>query len=245
MTSIQAALQGQLGRQPFLPALLKRPPARPRLTVVAVALSLFAGILVLRLAVPSISDPVLFLNVIPIALLSLEVGRKGGIAGATIGVLTIGLWCLFEHVELSAIGYFTRVGTFFLVGALAGYLTDHLRHARQAQQLLLDLAPESTLAIDLDGHVTIANSAAARLFGRAAHELSGLPVDQLVPDFFRALRQSLRERSTLEEAIRLTACCKDGREAGVRATVDALVSDAGVLLVRLRPAEAGAESVPD
>jgi PAS domain S-box-containing protein len=148
---------------------------------------------------------------------------------------------MVEGQELSVLGYLTRVITFFLVGGLVGSLADHLSRARDAQKTLLDLAPEGALALDLDGRVTIANSGAVDFFGYGPEELVGLPVDQLVPGFFGALERSLRERATAEDAAPLTAFCKDGRVAGVRATVEALASDAGVLLVRLH----GPQELPE
>ena len=177
MTSTPAALLQQFGRDSFLPALLKRPPARPRFAVLALAAALFGAIFGLRLVEHNADDPVVIFNAAPIALLALETGRRGGIAGATVAVASLGLWSLIEHEQLSLIGYLARVSTFFLVGALAGYLAEYLRQARDAQQLLFDLAPESALAIDLDGNVTIANAAAQSLFGYGAHELAGQPVD--------------------------------------------------------------------
>ena len=244
MTSAQAALSRQLDRRALVPALLlRRRPERPRAGVVGLALALFVAVFAIRIAFPSAGDPVLIFNVVPIALLSLEAGARGGIAGATIAVASVGIWSLVENVELSPMGYVPRVLTFFLVGGLVGHLADHLSRAREAQKRLLDLAPESTLALDLDGQVTVANSAAEALLGYRADELVGLPVEQLVPDFFGALERSLRERKIAPDALVLPAFAKDGRVAPVRATVEPLASDAGVLLVRLRRAESRPEMV--
>jgi PAS domain S-box-containing protein len=241
MTSTQAMLHRRLGGRPLLPALLlRRRPTRPRAGVVALAVALIVAVLVLRIAVTS-SDPVLILSAVPIALLALEAGTRGGIAGATIGVVSVGLWSMVENVELSVLGYLIRVSMFFFVGVLVGHLADHLSRARDAQRLLLDLAPEGAIAIDLDGRVTIANSAAEELLGYGADGLVGLQVDQLVPGFFEALERSVREGTTPEDAAPLTAYSRDGRVACVRATVEALASDAGVLLVRLRRAQAWPE----
>jgi PAS domain S-box-containing protein len=243
MTSTQAMLLRRLGGRPLLPALLlRRRPKNPRAWVVVLAVALIAGVLALRLAITS-SEPVTILSTVPVALLALEAGTRGGIAGATIAVVSVGFWSVAQNVELSALGYLTRVSTFFLVGVLVGHLADHLSRARDAQKLLLDLAPEGSLALDLDGRVTIANSAAEDLFGYGADELVGLPVDQLVPDFFGALERSLREPTSSEDAPLLTACSRDGRPARVRATVEALASDAGALLVTLRHAHERAEVV--
>jgi PAS domain S-box-containing protein len=232
MTLTQAMLFRRLGGRSYLPALLlRRRPAHPRVGVIAFAVALLVAVLGLRLTVTS-SEPVLILSLVPVALLALEAGTRGGIAGATLGVASVGIWSTVENVELSVFGYLTRVSTLFLVGLLVGHLAHRLSEAREAQKLLLDFAPEGALGLDLDGRVTIANAAAEELFGYGPDELIGLQVEQLVPDFFGAMKRSLQRRMTWEDAD-LTARSKDGRARRIHATVDALASDAGVLLVRL------------
>jgi PAS domain S-box-containing protein len=235
MTSTQAAILRQSRRRPLLPALLmRRGPDHARAGVVALAVALFAAVFGIRLVLQNASDPVLILNALPIALLALEAGTKGGLAGATIAVAGLGVWSLVEDLQLSPMGYVARVFTFFLVGVLVGQLAEHLSRARAAQRLLLDFAPESALALDLDGRVTVANSAAEDLFGYREDDLAGVPVDRLVPGFYEALERSVRTRTTAGAFLPLTAISKDGSEVRVRATVDPLASDAGVLLVSLR-----------
>jgi PAS domain S-box-containing protein len=238
MTSKHGELFARLDRQPLLPALLKRRPQRARVEVALLAVALFAAIFAVRLAVSTQYDPVLIFFAIPIALLSLEAGTRAGITGATAAVAMVGLWNVVANVNLTLIGYLSRVSTYFLVALLAGHLAERLRRARDAQQLLLDLVPESALTLDLDGEVTIGNSAAERLFGYGQGELTGLRMHSLMPDFFGVLQRSLLRRQSLADAVGVTGLSKEGGEVSVRATVQALASDAGVLLVRLQPAEA-------
>ena len=229
----------RLDRRTLLPALLtRRSSDRPRAWVIGTALGLFAVVFFLRLTITGEDARILLLNAVPIALLGLEAGRRGGIVGATIATASVGLWSSLQNLELSLMSYLPRVTTFFLIGILVGHLAEHVRRAREAQHGLLELAPDSALTIDLDGHVTIANSAAQGLFGYGPDELTGLPVDQLVPDFFAALRRSLLRPGDREHDFVLTACSKDRSERLVHATVDGLGSDAGVLLLTLRNAEA-------
>jgi PAS domain S-box-containing protein len=163
--------------------------------------------------------------------------------GATVAVATVGLWSIVDGDHLSLIGYVARVSTFLLVGFLVGNLADHLSHARAAQRTLLDLAPEGTLALDLDGRVTVANSAAEELFGYGDDDLAGLSLDALVPDFFEALERSVRMQTTSTAALLLMGVAEDGREFRVRATVEPLASDTGALLVRLHQTQAWPEIV--
>src|SRR5438270_11942196 len=117
MMSNQASVLRRLGGPSLLPALLRQRPTRPRAGVVAFALALLVAVFALRLAVTS-SDPLPIFSVLPVALRALEAGPRGGVAGAVIGVVSIGLWSMVVNVELSVLGYLTRVSTLFLVGGL-------------------------------------------------------------------------------------------------------------------------------
>jgi PAS domain S-box-containing protein len=238
MASAQGAILGKLGGQPFdrlLPArLLRRRPERPRFAVMAIAAALFVCIFAARLATADTTDPLFVFATVPIAVLALEAGTKGGIAGATIAVAGLGIWSLINNVELPILGYLARVSTFFLVGTVVGLLADYVSRARSAQRSLLELYPESAIALDLNGQVTIANTPAEVLFGYGPDELVGLPIDHLLPDFFGALEGSVRDPTKRTSLFRLTASSKNGAEGWVRVAVDGLASDAGVLLVRLR-----------
>jgi PAS domain S-box-containing protein len=244
MTSKCGEPLARLGRQPLLPALLKRRPQGARVEVVLLAVVMLAAIFAFRLAVPTERDPILIFCALPIALLSLEGGTRAGIAGALAAVAMVGVWGAVADVQVTLIAYLSRVGTFFLVALLGGYLAERLRRARDAQQLLLDLVPESALAVDLDGEVTIGNSAAERLFGYGDGELTGQRMHRLIPDFFVALQRSLLRRQSLADGVQLTGFDKDGGEVAVRATVQALASDTGVLLIKLQPAEAEEARTP-
>ncbi len=236
MASAQGAILGKLGERPIdrlVPArLLRRRPERPRLAVVAFAAALFACVFAARVATAGTDDAVIVFMAVPIAVLALEAGTRGGIAGATIAVAGLGVWTLVDDVELSIVGYLARVSTFFLVGAVVGRLADYVSRARSAQRSLLELYPGCALALDLNGQVTVANTPTEVLFGYGPEDLVGLPVDHLLPDFFGALERSVRD-PTRTSAFRLRAYSRNGTESWVRVAVHPLASDAGVLLVRL------------
>ena len=246
MASAQGAILGRFGDRPvdrLLPArLLRRRPERPRTTAIAVAAGLFVAVFAARLAAGT-HDPVLIFAAVPIAVLALEAGTRGGIAGATIAAAGLGVWSVIDNVELSLVGYLARVSTFFLLGALVGRLADHVSRARSAQRSLLEFYPESALAVDLNGQVTVANTPAEAMFGYGREELVGLPIDHLLPDFFEALEGSVRDPRKRGSLFRMTASSRDGTDGWVRVAVDPLASDAGVLLLRLRQAHVWPEIV--
>jgi hypothetical protein len=88
---------------------------------------LFALVLILLYAV---SDPVQaasVLFVVPIALLALSDGRRGGAAGAVIATALTVLWAVSDDIDLNALGYASRIVSFFLLGLLVGRYEDLAR----------------------------------------------------------------------------------------------------------------------
>lgn len=67
------------------------------------------------------------------------------------------------------------------VGAL-----DMRKIAEQRFSGLLEFAPDGILAVDGEGRILLANGEAERLFGYDSQELPGMPVENLIPERFRA-----------------------------------------------------------
>jgi protein-histidine pros-kinase len=69
---------------------------------------------------------------------------------------------------------------------------------------VLDLLPDAALMVDADGRVVYAATHTAALFGYAAGELVGRPIETLMPERFRQRhveeRQDINQRGTLEVA---------------------------------------------
>ncbi|HSD79022.1 MAG TPA: diguanylate cyclase, partial [Solirubrobacteraceae bacterium] len=87
---------------------------------------------------------------------------------------------------------------------------------------LVQSAPTAILSADADGRITLVNPAAEALFGYAAHELLGRPVEVLVPERFRRGHRGLRAAYGERPQIRplaggrtLWARRKDGSELPV------------------------------
>jgi PAS domain S-box-containing protein len=238
VASFQRAALPRFDRRALLPELLRqRQPGRARPVVLVLAVALFAIILGLRLAVAAPDDAILVFNVMPIALLSFEAGKRGAVVGTALAVASIGVWSAAQGVDVSPIGYSARASAFILVALLTAFFAERLERAHDAQEALLDLAPESTLGLDIDGNVAIANTAAHEILGYRAGELAGLPVELLMPDFFRELTRSLAIGLGSRERFPVVGRRKDGSELAIEVTPKGLPSDAGVLLLALRPAE--------
>ena len=97
--------------------------ASPR-TLRAVALVLYAIVAVVVFAV---SDPVqagAVLWTVPIALLAISDGRRGGAAGAAVAIVLLVAWVTVDDIDLEALGWASRIVTFVLIGGLVGHYAE-------------------------------------------------------------------------------------------------------------------------
>lgn len=113
---------------------------RPR-TTVAVAALMFASIFALRLAYGVPADAVNLLYTLPVALLALAFGRSAGILAGLVAVALVLAWILLKDVDLSTLGWASRVIPLLLLGGLLGDASDRLAEASE-QQRLLDAATQ-------------------------------------------------------------------------------------------------------
>jgi signal transduction histidine kinase len=113
---------------------------RPR-TTVAVAALMFASIFGLRLAYGVPADAVNLLYTLPVALLALAFGRTAGILAGLLAVALVLAWILLKDVDLSTLGWASRVIPLLLLGGLLGDASDRLAEAEE-QQRLLDAATQ-------------------------------------------------------------------------------------------------------
>lgn len=94
---------------------------------------LFGGVTVLLFAV---SDPVQagsVLFVVPIALLALSDGLRGGLTGAIAASVLTAVWVVADDIELEVLGWTSRLVAFAVIGAFVGHFEDVARrHVRRA-----------------------------------------------------------------------------------------------------------------
>ena len=98
-----------------------------RVIVVVAAGLLFAAAFATRVIV---NDPdALLANfyVVPIALLAIEFGVRGGVIGATIGFALVPAWSVINTVHVAALGYISRGAVMYITGVVVGRFSDRLR----------------------------------------------------------------------------------------------------------------------
>ncbi len=102
---------------------------------------------------------------------------------------------------------------------------------------LLEAAPDATVCVDESGRIVLVNAQAERLFGYSREELTGQPVEILVPDAIRAGHPALRTGYVADPTPRqmgagldLSARRRDGTTFPAEIALSALDTDQGILV---------------
>ena len=132
---------------------------RPVLTL-TVAVVLFAAVFALRFAVETTQDPVTLLFCLPVALLAIAFGLRGGLLAGLAGTLLIALWVGVRQVDLSALGWATRMVPLLLLGVLLGDAVDRLRQSEERRRRLEAAAQRHRDAVEINDSIVQRLSAA-------------------------------------------------------------------------------------
>lgn len=108
---------------------------QPRLTV-AVAALLFLGVFLLRISAGRPEDVINLLYALPVALLALAFGRTTGILAGVLAVGLVAAWAELDGVDLSPLGWASRILPLLLLGGLLGDASDRLQDAEGRQRAL-------------------------------------------------------------------------------------------------------------
>lgn len=115
-------------------------------------------------------------------------------------------------------------------------LSHRRRMERQFRQLL-ESAPDAMVIADASGTIQLANSQAERLFGYAAAELIGQPVELLMPERFRGRHPNHRKDYAgaprvrpMGSGLELFGQRKDGSEFPIELSLSPLETDSGMLV---------------
>ena len=151
---------------------------------IGLALALFAGIFVLRETDPNLIDANEVLFVLPIALLAIRFGFRGGLAGALFGLVLIAVSDLYDNDPgLTTEGYLTRGVAFLLLGTLLGTFVDEHRKLKAQSSRSYDASLDLLATADLNGRFTRVNRAWERTLGHSPETMCSRPFIEFVhPD---------------------------------------------------------------
>jgi HD-GYP domain-containing protein (c-di-GMP phosphodiesterase class II) len=112
-------------------------------TVVA-AIAIFLGVFLLRNSDTSTGDAEGILYVVPIALLALRFGLRGGLTGAAMSFALIVAWDLnHPAVKVALAGYLSRGVAFLILGVLLGVVVDQRRRLQTDVARYYDISLEA------------------------------------------------------------------------------------------------------
>jgi PAS domain S-box-containing protein/putative nucleotidyltransferase with HDIG domain len=169
---------------PHLPQLreLRGWPTTNRATLAA-ALVAFAVIFAVRVLDADAGNAEGGLYVIPVGVLALRFGLRGGALGALLALsLTVG-WGLIDGVHFTTLGYATRALTIVALAMLLGAFVDRRRILEAQINRYYDASLDLLATADMNGYFTRVNPAWERLLGHTAEELCSRPFVEFVhPD---------------------------------------------------------------
>ncbi len=125
----------------------------------------------------SLSTTVNANELLPITLLAVRFGLRGGIAGAIVSLALV-FTCELLHpmADLTALGYATRVIAFLMTGLLLGSFLDH-RHRLEAELMhYFEDSLDLLATADRNGGFVRVNPAWEATLGRSAAELCSRPL---------------------------------------------------------------------
>jgi PAS domain S-box-containing protein len=143
---------------------------------VLLALILFAAIYALQASDANEADAEEVLYVVPIALLALRFGLRGGLTGALVGLALIGTWDLAaDDFNVSVLGDVCWAIAFLLLGTLLGHFVDHRRKLEAEISRYFESSLDILATIDSSGRFTRVNPACERTLGYSAQSMRNQP----------------------------------------------------------------------
>jgi PAS domain S-box-containing protein len=169
---------------PHLPRLreLRAGPSTDRATLV-MALVLFASIFAARVLDGNPANAEGGLYVIPVGVLALRFGLRGGLPGALLALALTVAWALIDGVHFETLGYATRALTIVALALLLGSFVDRRRKLEAEVSRYYDASLDLLATADLNGYLTRVNPAWERTLGHTAETLCSRPfIDFVHPD---------------------------------------------------------------
>jgi len=139
----------------------------------AVASVLFVAIFALRATVGSVGDAISFLYVIPVVIVAVAAGARGGLVAGVVAFGLSSLGSIVADLPVSALGYFNRALVYLFIGALVGRFADRLRALEAESTRHFNLSLDMISTAGFDGCFKSVNPAFKRTLGYEERDLVG------------------------------------------------------------------------
>jgi signal transduction histidine kinase len=174
-----------------------------RAGVIAAAIVLFCATLALRELVGKPGDAVLALNAVPVALIAVEFGWRGGLVAASIAFVPV-----VVSGHLRSLGYLARGLTFLATALVVGVFADRLR-AAQAEAVRQGRRAEHLARRSLEAEQAVAGERAR--IARELHDVIAHSVSVMTVQSAAARRVVDSDRESAVHAMEVVE--RTGREA--------------------------------
>jgi PAS domain S-box-containing protein/putative nucleotidyltransferase with HDIG domain len=175
----------------------------------ALAIVLFLGIYLARLGDANASGGEALFYMVPVGVLALRFGLRGGLAGAVAGFLLVVVWDQ-QHYQgaLSVVDYLNRGLALLMAGALVGGFVDQRRRLEAELSRSFEESLDLLWTADVTGRLIRVNPAWQRAFGHASETMRSQPLT----DFVHADDR----KATIAELVALADGSRDSAESRSR-----------------------------
>lgn len=215
----------------------------PRRLVLVAAVALFLLVAGLRLASDDPSKAITTFYLLPIAVLGLEFGLRGGVLGSLGATALVLMWALMSDVGLGATEVGARCALLLVLGGYFGFLGTRLSQAVSDRATVVDqahymagLTTHGLVRLDPSGSITGWNPVAAEILGYSESEAKSTPLTVILGaeddsgTSLRAMLDGAARRGLWDE--RRWVIRKDGRHLWAAVSVTPLAGPgAGFALV--------------
>jgi hypothetical protein len=125
-----------------------------------IATLLFAIILTARFWTTGSAESIGMLCTLPVALLAVSHGLRGGAVGTAVGIGILEIWVTVAHLHLTVPGWAARTLPLLLVGVLLGAVVDRLRRTDDERRRLVAAAARHREAVEINDTIVQGMSAA-------------------------------------------------------------------------------------
>jgi putative two-component system response regulator len=187
------------------------PLARRRIATLTAAALAFGALYLWRTGDTVIADALVLLFVIPVAILALEFGVLGGLAGAITAIVLLAGWDASGAGGIAPLGYLARALAFLVLGAGIGRAAELRRRLEHDLLSARDTSLHMIATTSLDGVFRSLNPAWELALGVPRDALLGRPLmDFIHPDDLAAASAALVEVGH-RDSVNFRGRFRDGR----------------------------------
>lgn len=206
--------------------------------MLALAAVLYVGLLIARLEIMDESNGLLGLQVIPIAMVALELGLLPGLGFAVAALGSVVIWAVTRDVQITAPEYLARAAVYFPVAIAVGWIAGRLRVAQetvenreQRLQTVVESSTDALVTMDADGRILAWNPVAESLFGWRPDEAMGKDLAEVtMPPRVRELYREGKRRfleeddwSMIGRRFESRALTREGRQFPIEISISAVM----------------------